>query len=249
MQRASTASRVAISPPHDLLPVQAMLDAEQQRRNAARQEGASQQQSREHQVGRPSTEPTSGLQAMRFGPTNQLLTLPKAVQKCEAHGLAVLSGSGLTANLRRMACAAMQMPRASQELGSRVATASMENVPLGHINPVMLTAGWEKKAESKTHTEWVTDYPKALGQLLALETIKGVMGQAACKLHKPDREPKSKAVLAAIPPGRAIHRTREDKSEVFELVFHLGIVNEVQDHASPCCPAHSLYAVCSFVHD
>ena len=161
--------------------------------------------------------------------------MAKAVQKVTAHGLAVQSGAGLTASIRRAASAALQMPRPSQEMSTRVVTATVENMPLSHITPILLAAGWEKVKDTDTHTEFVTDYPKALGQVLALETVNTVMGSGACKLYKPAREPRSKAVLAAIPPGRAIHRIREDSSEVFELVFHLAIVNEARllAHALP----------------
>ena len=150
------------------------------------------------------------------------------MQKVEAHGWQVLNEKGLMASVRRACSAVMQMPTGSCTTEKMVVQATVLNIPRRWIAGVVLAAGWTREESKQGHHEFSTDYPKALGLLLSLEKLDSILGQGCAKLYKPEREPRSKAVLAAVPPGRVVHRVRDDGSEVLEVVFHLGVINEVR---------------------
>ena len=190
-----------VSPPHDAAQVQAMHNAEQERRRV-RREAASQPAAVEAPeedaapvLAAPALAPAERPSGFRFGRGGQVLTLAKAVQKVEAHDLFVQSGAGLHASIRRSLSVALLMPRPSQDLFQRTCSATIQNIPLNLVTQLFLCAGWQKVSETPTHTEFKTDYPKALGSVMELQTVQSVMGHASGKLYKPEREPQAKAVV------------------------------------------------------
>ena len=174
------------------------------------------------------------------------LTLKTAMRKVEAHDFACVNMRGLQASIRRACSTQMQMPKSMSTETSHVVTAVIPNVPRQWATSWLLSLGWKSVAPPNTllcctHAEYKTDYPKAIGEMLTLQSLDGVTGHAGAKLYKPQKEPKAKALLAAIPPGRAVHRIRDDHSEVLEITFHLGIINEVSD-VRHCLPLPKLPA-------
>lgn len=170
-----------------------------------------------------------------FGPGN-VLTVTKAQRKVEAHGFACVFAKGLRASVRRACAAQMQMPTGSGSETSLACTAVIPNVPGGWLQSWLQSLGWSLQPTADYANGWsrsrvvvlTTDYPKAIGEMLHLESLDTAIGFAGSKLYKPVREPKAKAMLAALPPGRVVHRIRGDGSEIVEITFHLGVINEVK---------------------
>ena len=91
--------------------------------------------------------------------------------------------------------------------------ATVANTPRRWLSAHLLAAGWTQVDNAQGHKEFVTDYPKALGAVLSLEKMTGVYGYGYarnCTSRRRSHMPSNaKVLLAAVPPGRALHRTRE----------------------------------------
>ena len=235
MRQVRQVATVEVTPEQDPQ-VQEMHEREQQRRQQAQDARRDEKVARAAAAGARAPAPDPEISPAPAHATHMFrserpLTLAMAIKKVAAHGYAVSRERGLEASVRRACAAAMQMPTGSSTTGKMAVTATIVNIPRHWISTFLLAAGWEQ-VESMLHSEFVTDYPKALGHVLALEKLGSGIGFGCAKLYKPEREPKAKALLAAIPPGRAVHRVREDGTEVLDLAFHLGVVNEVSSHVA-----------------
>ena len=189
-----------------------------------------------------------------YGPDAKVLTLKAAIRKVEAHSLAVVAERGLKSSIRRACAAKLQMPKSSETLSQLTVVACVENVPRSFLVNWLLSLGWTQPSETSNHAELVTDYPKAIGEAMQFERAPNVIGYGCMKLYKPEKEPRGKAAFGLIPPARAVHRVREDGSEVLEMVMNVGIINEVR--APNLCaraekaPHNSVYprpVVCTWV--
>ena len=173
-----------------------------------------------------ATAPTS-TQTLIFGSENKVLTLKLARRKVEAHGLALILEKGLKASIRRACSAKLQMPKASETTSDLNVVATVENIPRTFLVTWLQSLGWTVSPETSAHAELVTDYPKTIGEAMQFQLLPSQIGFGCLKLYKPQHEPKGKAVLGCIPPARAVHRVRDDGSEILEMVMNIGIINEV----------------------
>lgn len=86
---------------------------------------------------------------------------------------------------------------------------------------------WTEEKASRGTRRWLTDYPKNLQRLVALENVKSVAGWGAAKGYK-CRNGKSfriRSLLVLVPPATVTHSRRADGTSVTEFQSNMAILN------------------------